>query len=80
MTVVETLAQLQLRIGIELHPGQSQLTEAALKPLRQHATLWPTRTVEVHGAQPTFSADDVMLDPRADDHDIPGDRLALAHD
>ena len=37
LTVVETLAQLSLRIGIELHPGQNQFTEAALKSLRQRA-------------------------------------------
>jgi hypothetical protein len=75
--VVETLAQLSLRIGIELHPGQNQFTEAAVKSLRQRArtlpTTWPTRAVEVHGAQAAFSADDVMLDLRPDDHDIPGD-------
>lgn len=80
LAVVEPLAKFSLRIEIELHPGQSQVAETALQPLRQRATTSPTRAVEVHGAQAAVSADDVMLDPRPDDHDIPGDRLPLAHD
>ena len=54
--MVETLAQLSLRIGIELHPGQNQFTEAAVKSLRQRArtlpTTWPTRAVEYMALKP----------------------------
>ena len=78
--MIETLAEFSLRIAIELHPGQNQFTEASLKSLRQRASTWPARAVEVHHGEAAFAADDAMVDPRPDHHDIPGDRVFLAHD